>query len=186
MVVEVIAGIALMKQGVGAVRQLINTCEDVSEITHHLSDILQGHEHVQKKLHKAKSKPLTKWQLYFKQTIGRQDSESAHDSLASIAAEVMEQRQADLVLRKVQTAVNRRFPGAWDEVIELYDQRKKEAEEKAREQRILREAKAREDREFWEHVWHWLLEFGKFVIIIILAVLMFWWIWNNRCTSGTC
>jgi hypothetical protein len=186
MVVEVIAGIALMKQGVSAVKDLLGTCEDVGEITHHLTDILRGHEQVQKKLHKAKSKPLTKWQLYFKQTIGRYSEDEAHDSLAAIAAEVMQKRQADKVLLQVERACNRRFPGAWKEVLEIHEQRKKEAEEEIREQKILAEAKAREDREFWDHVYLWLLEFGKFVIIIIIALGIGWFVWTNRCTSENC
>jgi len=186
MVVEVIAGIALMKQGVGAVKQLLNTAEDVSEITHHLTDILRGHEQVQKKLHKAKSKPLTKWQLYFKQTIGRSTEDEAHDSLAAIAAEVMEKRQADRVLLQVERACNKRFPGSWKEILEIYEQRKKEAAEKEKERRILAEAKAREEREFWDHVYHWFLEFGKLVLIVILVIGMAWFIWTNRCTTGTC
>tara|TARA_R100000995_G_scaffold83864_1_gene60909 strand:+ start:410 stop:970 length:561 start_codon:yes stop_codon:yes gene_type:complete len=186
MVVEVIAGIALMKQGVTAIKDLIHTAEDVNDITHHLTDIIRGHEDVQKKFHHAKSKPLTKWQLYFKQTIGRNTEDEAHDSLAAIAAEVMEKRQAEKVLQQVERAVNRRFPGAWDEVQELYKQRKEEAKQAEIKAKQMAKLKAEQEKEFWDHVLHWILESLKLILVIGGAILMFYLIWINRCTSGTC
>lgn len=185
MVVEVIAGIALMKQGVGAIKGLIHTCKDVNDITQHLSDVLSGHEHVHKKLHKAKSKPLTRWHLYFKQTIGK-NQEEAEDSLAHIAAEVIEKRQADAVLKQVQRAVNKRFPGAWDEVIDTYNERKKQAKKLAEERKKQAILKAKEEEVFREIILHWFIQIGKLLLIFGGAALMGWLIWINRCTQGTC
>ena len=82
--------------------------------------------------------------------------------------------------------MNRRFPGAWDEVQDLYKQRKEEARQAEIKAKQMAKLKAEQEKEFWDHVLHWILEGLKLILVIGGAILMFYLIWINRCTSGTC
>ena len=52
MVVEVLAGVALARSAITAVRQSISTVKDVSEIAHHLEDLFGASDENKKKVAK--------------------------------------------------------------------------------------------------------------------------------------
>ena len=76
-IAETAAAIALVKGSVEGVKAVIDTCKDISEVSHHLDDLFKGHDQVKLK-HQQQTKtkkPEGKWQAYIKARFGDQEPE---------------------------------------------------------------------------------------------------------------
>ena len=91
MVVEILAGIALVKSAVSGVKSMIDTAKDVNEISHHLDDLFKGHEQVKKKQAKKGNK---EWNIYLSGKF-KDDEEEIGTSMSDVTAEVIEQKQIE-------------------------------------------------------------------------------------------
>ncbi len=168
MVAEILAGIALAKSSVTAVKSVINTCKDVNDIAHHLDDLFKGHDQVQKKQAKKGNK---EWNIYLTGKF-KDDQEDDGVSLSDVTAEVIEQKQIEEQMKSMRNMLNKRFGAdTWNEIVELRKKRVKEAEERRKKQKELLKERKKESNIFWKKV---LVETSKGIGIISLVFLMYW------------
>ena len=67
------------------------------------------------------------------------------------------------------------------------EEAEKKARKKAKEKRLRREQRKKERQaELKARLFYWLKEFLKFATVIIIAAVVIYVIWSNRCTSGNC
>ena len=55
-IAETLVGIQLVKASVSGIKEVINTCQDISELSHHIDNVFSGQEHVEKKIADKKKK----------------------------------------------------------------------------------------------------------------------------------
>ena len=90
-VAETLAGLSLINSAVKAIRGVIGTCQDVSEIADQIDSVITGTKEVHTKSH----------------------------PIASIAKETIEEKLAEEQLKRVRLMINRRFgPDTWDEILD--------------------------------------------------------------------
>tara|TARA_R110000744_G_C19164513_1_gene540881 strand:- start:219 stop:728 length:510 start_codon:yes stop_codon:yes gene_type:complete len=111
-VAETLAGLSLINSAVKAIRGVIGTCQDVSEIADQIDFVITGTKEVHTKSHPI----ATKWDNF----IGRKLGASANKfSLGAIAKETIDERLAEEQLQLVRRMINKRFgPDTWDEIVE--------------------------------------------------------------------
>jgi hypothetical protein len=164
MVAEILAGIALAKSSVTAVKSVISTCKDINELSHHLDDLFKGHDQIKKDQVKKGNK---EWNIYLTGKF-KDEQEDEGSSLSDVTAEVIEQKQIEEQMKSMRNMLNKRFgQNTWDEILEL---RKKRIEE-AKIRRKKRIAEAKESGRFWKKV---MIEISKGIGIISLIFLMYW------------
>ena len=184
MVVEVLAGIALVKSAVTGIKSVIESANDVSEIAHHLDDIFKGHEQSNKKIHNKSKKGNQVWAKLLGNRFKDQDEDI---SFSQITAEVIEQKQIKEQMIAVERLLNRRFgAGTWREVLDLRDKRIDERSKAVKRAKEVAKEKKKHNDQLWDKVWYWFIEFGKLSIILAIATLVVWWVLDNRCTGAVC
>mgnify|MGYP006119635557 FL=1 len=173
MVVEILAGIALVKSAVSGVKSMIDTAKDVNEISHHLDDLFKGHEQVKKKQAKKGNK---EWNIYLSGKF-KDDEEEIGTSMSDVTAEVIEQKQIEEQIKAMSNMLNKRFgAGTWNEILELRKKRIEEAKEARKKAIAEAKRKAIESDKFWGKV---LVEGGKIIGIIVAVIVMYWTIAVN-------
>tara|TARA_R110000803_G_scaffold25186_1_gene60172 strand:- start:970 stop:1479 length:510 start_codon:yes stop_codon:yes gene_type:complete len=125
-IAETLAGLSLINASVKAIRGVIGTCQDVSEIADQIDSVITGTKEVHSKSH-----PLaTKWDNFIGKKLGASASKF---SLGAIAKETIDEKLADEQLQLVRRMINKRFgPDTWDEIVE---ERRVRIEEHKKEQR---------------------------------------------------
>ena len=111
-VAETLAGLSLINASVKAIRGVIGTCQDVSEIADQIDSVITGTKEVHSKSH-----PLaTKWDNF----IGKKLGASADKfSLGAIAKETIDEKLAEEQLNLVRRMINKRFgPDTWNDILE--------------------------------------------------------------------
>ena len=111
-VAETLAGLSLINASVKAIRGVISTCQDVSEIADQIDSVITGTKEVHSKSH-----PLaTKWDNF----IGKKLGASADKfSLGAIAKETIDEKLAEEQLNLVRRMINKRFgPDTWNDILE--------------------------------------------------------------------
>ena len=114
MIGEVLAGAALIKSSVSAIKSAIGTAEDVSQIASKIDQLFLGQEQIKK----AKENP---------------------NNLASVAKEMIDDELAREAEQQVKLLVNMRFgSGTWEKIVKERSRRIQDAEKRAREQAARR------------------------------------------------
>ena len=76
--------------------------------------------------------------------------------------------------------------GTWDEILKTREKLLEERAEKKKTARKAAKKKKIEEKEFWDKVVHYFVEFFKLVFVLASAYGIGWIIWVNRCTEGNC
>ena len=53
-VAETLVGIQLVKSAVAGIKEVIPTCHDIHEISHHIDNVFSGQDHIDKKIAEKK------------------------------------------------------------------------------------------------------------------------------------
>jgi len=114
MIGEVLAGAALIKSSVSAVKSAIGTAKDVGEIAGFIDQLFLGQEQIKKRQEQS-------------------------NNLNSVAKEMIDDELAREAEQQIKLLVNMRFgSGTWDKITKERTRRIKSAEKKAKAQAIKR------------------------------------------------
>lgn len=114
MIGEVLAGAALIKSSVSAVKSAIGTAQDVGEIAGFIDQLFLGQEQIKKRQEQA-------------------------NNLNSVAKEMIDDELAREAEQQIKLLVNMRFgSGTWDKITKERSRRIKDAEKRAKAQKIKR------------------------------------------------
>jgi len=129
-IMEIMAGIALVKSSVEFIKSNIDTCKDIGEIGSAIDGLLRGHQEVNKKSGQRG--------LGFKEQF-----DTSH-----IASETIDAKLAAEKLQEVANMVNLRFgPDTWKEILE---ERARRIQEQKEYEKQLRIKKAKETKELMD------------------------------------
>jgi len=171
-IAEALVGIQLVKASVSGIKSVINTCQDISELSHHIDNVFSGQEHVDKKI-AAKKKPQGKWSNFIGSRL-RTDDEGDGTSIQEIAAEVIEKKTIAKEMRSMSLLLNTRFGAdTWSTIMKTRMERLKEREERLKKQKEIAKEKAWEDKRKWKKIGE---ESGKAAIILGLVIGMYFYI----------
>ena len=142
-IMEIMAGIALVKSSVDFIKSNLDTCKDIGEIGSAIDGLLRGKDEVDKKSNQRS--------LGFKEQF-----DTAH-----IAREAIDAKIAAEQLQEISHMINLRFgPDTWREIME---ERARRIQEQKEQQRLLRIQKAKEHKELMEQL--------KMIGLVTLSVL---------------
>ena len=126
MIAETLAGIALVKSAVDGIKSTINTANDIGDIAKYVDNLLEGEKQVQQQRAKRSGSSI-----------------SDQFGIESVAQEVIDARIAQEKIHEMRTLVDMRFgPGTWQSIVDLRNNRIREAKEAAAKAR--REARLRQ------------------------------------------
>ena len=173
-ITEALVGYQLVKASISGIKSVIQTCDDVSQIAHHIDNVFSGEEHVNKKI-AAKKKQVQKgkWHSFISQRL-RSEDDGDGTSIQEIAQEIIEKKQIEKERTNLAHMLNRRFGAdTWSSIMKIRFERI----EKLKEKNKIAAQKAKEDA--WERKRFWkkfIEESGKLLIIIGLVVGMYYYI----------
>jgi hypothetical protein len=180
MVVEILAGIALVKSAVSGVKSMIDTAQDVNEISHHLEDLFKGHDQIRRKV--AKSKQPKKGDKKWNDFLTSKFKDSAEDegvSLSDITAEVIEQKQIEEQINAMKRMLNKRFGvNTWDEILDLRKKRIEEHKLQVAAQKEMDKIHEKESTEFWDKAWLWTWQ--SFTLVGIFIIFWYYLHWASK------
>jgi|TARA_R110000772_G_scaffold226044_1_gene336717 hypothetical protein len=174
-IAETLMGVQLVRSAIKGIKDVINTCEDVSEIAHHIDNVFHGEEQVNRRIAAKKKKQQKKGQWYsFIASRLKSDDEGDGTSIQEIAQELIEKKQIEQQRSALAHLLNRRFGAdTWTSIMKIRFERI----EKRKEQRKIALQKAKE--EAWERKRFWKKtgeESGKLLIILGVIVGMYYYI----------
>lgn len=144
-IMEIMAGIALVKSSVDFIKSNIDTCKDIGEIAGAIDGLLQGHQEVNKKSGQRG--------LGFKEQF-----DATH-----IARETIDAKIAAEKLQEVSVMINMRFgPDTWKEILE---ERARRIQEQKAHEKAVRIQKAKDHKELMAQ-----LQMIGIVTLSILAI----------------
>ena len=118
MITETLAGIALVKSAVDAIKSGINTAKDVGEIAGHIDNLFEGEKQIQK---------------------DRSDAANNTLSLKSVAEETINAKLAQEKMDEMRTLVDLRFGhGTWQSIVTERARRIQAEKDRAKEIRLAR------------------------------------------------
>jgi len=143
MIAETMAGIALVKGAVEGIKSAISTANDIGEIAHHIDNLFQGEQQIQKDRSKASKDPF---------------------SIKSVAEETINAKLAQEHMDEMKQLIDHRFGfGTWAGIIQERSKRIHEQKELEKQQRILRQKKRAETIHHFQ-IWGLI-----FVCVIVLV-----------------
>ena len=156
-IMEIMAGIALVKSSVEFIKSNIDTCKDIGEIGSAIDGLLRGKDEVDKKSNQR--------------SLGvREQFDTAH-----IAREAIDQRLAAEQLQEISQMINLRFgPDTWREIMEERARRIQEHKEHLRQ---VAKQKAKEQKEFMDQLK--MIGIVTFSILVLIALFV-GSIWYSR------
>ena len=166
-VAETLAGLSLINASVKAIRGVIGTCQDVSEIADQIDSVITGTKEVHSKSH-----PLaTKWDNF----IGKKLGASADKfSLGAIAKETIDEKLAEEQLNLVRRMINKRFgPDTWSDILE---ERRVRIEEHNKEKRKAN----RKKQEANEKLYKTLETVAGYIFLVVVLAGVGAYIWWAR------
>ena len=146
MVVEVLAGIALVSSAVKGIKSSIDTAKDIKDIAGSIEDLMAGAEQVEKKARvKQKKGRAGQWQNYLRLRFKSVEETGDGTSIQEVAAEVIEKKQVEKEIWQMRLLVNKKFgPNTWTDIMIMRQQRIDELEKKRNKAKVLaREAAAK-------------------------------------------
>ena len=131
-IMEIMAGIALVKSSVDFIKSNIDTCKDIGEIAGAIDGLLQGHQEVNKKSGQRGLGVLEQF-------------DATH-----IARETIDAKIAAEKLQEVATMINLRFgPDTWKEILE---ERARRIQEQKAHEKAVRIQKIKDHKELMEQL----------------------------------
>jgi hypothetical protein len=156
-IIEIMAGISLVKASVDFIKSNLDTCKDIGEIGSAIDGLLRGKDEVDKKSNQRS--------LGFKEQF-----DTAH-----IAREAIDQRLAAEQLQEISQMINLRFgPDTWREIMEERARRIQEHKEHVRQ---VAKQKAKEQKEFMDQLK--MIGIVTFSILVLIALFV-GTIWYSR------
>ena len=168
MVVEVLAGIALVSSAVKGIKSSIETAKDIKDIAGSIDDLLTGVEQIDKKAKVIQKKGRAgQWQNFLRMKFSSVKETGDGTSIQEIAAEVIEQKHAERELWQMQLLINKKFgANTWNDIIIMRKQRIEELEKKRHKLRYLAREKAAKTAAMWKKIFK---EAGNVLILVALA-----------------
>ena len=156
-IIEIMAGISLVKASVDFIKSNLDTCKDIGEIGSAIDGLLRGKDEVDKKSNQR--------------SLGvREQFDTAH-----IAREAIDQRLAAEQLQEISQMINLRFgPDTWREIMEERARRIQEQKEHVRQ---VAKQKAKEHKELMEQLK--MIGIVTFSILVLIALFV-GTIWYSR------
>jgi hypothetical protein len=156
-IIEIMAGISLVKASVDFIKSNLDTCKDIGEIGSAIDGLLRGKDEVDKKSNQRS--------LGFKEQF-----DTAH-----IEREAIDQRLAAEQLQEISQMINLRFgPDTWREIMEERARRIQEHKEHVRQ---VAKQKAKEQKEFMDQLK--MIGIVTFSILVLIALFV-GTIWYSR------
>ena len=183
-VAESLAIFAVAKKTVELVSSAVDTAENATSLYQGLDKLFHVRDQVDKVVAKQKpKKPVSKLRAFFSATTGEDVEDEL--SVGNVAAMVVEKKRLDRKILNLSIKIDNKLgAGTWDEILEtrerLIEERKKQkklAKKQARQREI-------EEKEFWDKVGHYLLEFCKLVLVLVAACAIGWIIYINRYSTN--
>jgi hypothetical protein len=166
-VAETLAGLSLINSAVKAIRGVIGTCQDVSEIADQIDSVITGTKEVHTKSHPLASK----WDNFIGKKLGASASKF---SLGAIAKETIDEKLAFEQLQLVRRMINRRFgPDTWDEIL---DERKTRIE---KHNKLLKKENAKK-QEANEKLYKILETVAGYMFLVVVIAGVGFYIWWAR------
>ena len=127
MVVEVLAGIALVSSAVKGIKSSIDTAKDIKDIAGSIEDLMTGAEQVEKKARvKQKKGKAGQWQNYLRLRFKSIEETGDGTSIQEVAAEVIEKKQVEKEIFQMRIMVNKKFgPTTWTDIMIMRQQRER-------------------------------------------------------------
>jgi hypothetical protein len=106
----------------------------------------------------------------------RAKDDGGDDSISSAAAAIIEKKQLDQQISDLKDEINRKWPSGpnekstWDQILNEREKRIADKKERARQERILAEERAERRQTI-------LIEIGKGMMVLLLAVGIVWFLW---------
>jgi urocanate hydratase len=156
-IIEIMAGISLVKASVDFIKSNLDTCKDIGEIGSAIDGLLRGKDEVDKKSNQR--------------SLGvREQFDTAH-----IAREAIDQRLAAEQLQEISQMINLRFgPDTWREIMEERARRIQEHKEHVRQ---VAKQKAKEHKELMDQLK--MIGIVTFSILVLIALFV-GTIWYSR------
>ena len=164
---------------IGAAKLAVKACSDIKAISKSLDVLFEASDNNKDK------KPSTEMQKVLQERIG-EDGDIDETSIASVANDVLVQKQNDLNLVLLGKEIDRKFGfGSWDEILVEREKRQK--------QKTIDESKAKIAARFVDESdqpkpkWFQALLIALQIVIISGAVIGIGYaIFINRCVQGKC
>ena len=167
---------------IAGAKKLIETAGDLKEIVVGIDNLLSAQEAKPPK----KKKPKTRMQQILRMRSGDEDYDD-ETSISSVANDVLEARQQEAAIASLKKEIDRKWgQGTWDSIVDEREKRVAAKAEKQKKDKAAAAEKADENKEFWDTVYHWMLEGFKLVGVLTAAVVVGAILWANRCTGGDC
>jgi len=159
---------------IAGAKKLVETCSDIKDLSGSLEHLFSASE--------TKPKPKKKLSHNQKVLQQRTGEEGTDDdtSFSSVAADILAQKQNEIALTNLSYEIDRKWGSGTFDLIK--DERAKRIK-KAKANKI--EAAERSD-ELMDKIRYWLIESCKLIAVIVVVGLIGYYIWQNRCTSGSC
>jgi hypothetical protein len=117
-----------------------------------------------------KKKPKTRMQQILRMRSGDEDYDD-ETSISSVANDVLETRQQEAAIASLKKEIDRKWgQGTWDSIVDEREKRVAAKAEKQKKAKAAAAAKADENKEFWDTVYHWMLEGFKLIGVLTAAV----------------
>jgi len=185
-VAETMLAISLVKGGIDLVKGALDSAEDVKGIYNGLDQLFAHKDEVDKQLVAKKKavKPKSKLHQLFVKTTQEDDDDL---SVGAVAAMVIEQKKLDREILNLSIRINNKFgDGTWEEIIGIREQKLEDRRVQHVKDRKAAKQKALEAEEMHQRMYRYALEFLKIVGVIIIAAVMFYAVWVNRCQGVSC
>ena len=184
-VAESLAIFALAKKTIDLVSTAVDTAESAGSLYHGLDKLFHVKDQVAKHVNKKPEKAKSKLRHFFNKTTHEDEDDEL--SVGSVAAMVLEQKKLDRQILNLSIRIDNKFgTGTWDEILKTREKLLEERAEKKKTARKAAKKKKIEEKEFWDKVVHYFIEFFKLVFVLASAYGIGWIIWVNRCTEGNC
>jgi hypothetical protein len=180
-IAESMAAFALVKGAVDAIKSAMDTADDVKGIYSGLEALFHHKDAVDREVKKKKkhTKPRSKLAQFFGKKMG--DDTDDDLGVGAVAAMVLEQKKIDRDILNLGIRIDNKFgEGTWDEILATREKLLEERKEKRKKAKEAAAAHAKEDQEFYDKVFYWIIEFGKFIAIAVVASISAYLIWINR------
>jgi outer membrane murein-binding lipoprotein Lpp len=181
-VLETMATISLVRQGIKTVKNLCEASSDISEIASHVDQLL-GHRDQLK--NKPALKKKTAWQTFFSKTL--KDDGDDPLSVTNFAAHKLEELAAEEQLVKLGRLVNHRYGAdVWENILNARDVALEKAKIAAAKKKVAARFEPEKKNEFVDRIFKIVIEFLKFGAIVICAGGGGYLIYINRCVGSAC
>ena len=176
-ITETLVGIQLVRSSVRGIKEVINTCKDISELSHHLNNLFDGEEQIKKKVELQNKKPkkaaVKKWQNFIGDRLGKSEIGDG-TSVTEIAVELIEKRHTELEIRNVKILLNKRFgSNTWSTIMKTRMERLKVKEEREKIEKELAKERAWENKKRFKKI---ITESYKVLIILGIIGGMYFYI----------